>query len=73
MLFDIVIWIIVGIFVADSLAEFFMTTVVSILQMDRNSCLCVFHRIHGGKNGIDSGITLWSTGHISDCLRKDDL
>ena len=52
MLFDIVIWIIVGIFVADSLAELFMTAVVSILQVNRNSCLCVFHRIHGGKNGV---------------------
>ena len=62
-----------SIFISNSLAELFMTAVVSILQVNRNSCLCVFHRIHGGKNGIDSGITLWSTCHISDCLRKDDL
>ena len=62
-----------SIFISNSLAELFMTAVVSILQVNRNSCLCVFHRIHGGKNGIDGGITLWSTGHISDCLRKDDL
>ena len=58
---------------SDSMPQFLMTSIVRILKMDRNRCLCPFYTVHSCKNGIYCCIALRGTCHISSSLGKNDL
>ena len=65
--------VVVGVFVADAVAEFFVAAVVGVLEMDRNCGFCAFDGVHGCKDGVDCGVAFGSAGHVGDCLGEDDL
>ena len=69
----VVVWVVVGVFVADAVAQFFVTAVVCILEVRRDGGFCAFDGVHGCEDGVDSGIALRSTGHVGDCLGENDL
>lgn len=73
LLVYVVVWVVVGVFVADSVAKFFVASVVCVLEMGRDGGFGAFDGVHGCKDGVDGGITLWSAGHVGDCLGEDDL
>ena len=68
LLIHIMIWIIMRIFISDPLPKLLMPTLMCILQMNRNRSPGLFDRVHGRKDRVYSGIALWCTCHIGDCL-----
>ena len=46
---------------------------MGILQMHRNGCLLRLHAAHGFLYGIYCRIALGCTGHVCNCLGKNDL
>ena len=73
LLFYIMTRVIMSIFVADSFSKLFVTTIMCILQVYRNRCFCIFDGSHGIKDCVYCRVAFWCTGHIGNCLRKDDL
>lgn len=73
LLVYVVVWVVVGVFVADAVAQFFVATVVGVLEVWRDCGFCAFDGVHGCEDGVDSGIALWSAGHVGDCLGENDL
>ena len=51
----------------------FVATIMGILQMHRNGCLLRLHAAHGFLYGIYCRIALGCTGHVCNCLGKNDL
>ena len=62
-----------GIFISDTMTQTFVATIMGILQMHRNGCLLRLHAAHGFLYGIYCGIALGCTGHVCNCLGKNDL
>ena len=69
----VVVWVVVGVFVADAVAQFFVTAVVGVLEVWRDCGFCAFDGVHGSEDGVDCGVALWGAGHVGDCLGEDDL
>ena len=69
----VVVWVVVGVFVADAVAQFFVAAVVGVLEVWRDCGFCAFDRVHGSEDGVDCGVAFGGAGHVGDCLREDDL
>ena len=69
----VVVGVVVGVFVADAVAEFFVAAVVGVLEVGRDCCLGSFDGVHGCEDGVDCGVAFGSAGHVGDCLGEDDL
>ena len=69
----VVVWVVVGVFVADAVAQFFVAAVVGVLEVWRDCGFCAFDGVHGSEDGVDCGVAFGGAGHVGDCLREDDL
>ena len=49
LLVYVVVWVVVGVFVADAVAQFFVAAVVGVLEVWRDCGFCVFDGIHGSE------------------------
>lgn len=74
LLFYVMIRIVVGVFVSDSVSQFCGATIMGVLQMRRNRHgTLTFHGIHCLEHGITRGIGFRCCCHIEDRLGKNDL
>ena len=62
-----------SILIADAMSQLFCTTIMLILQMNRNGGRSRLHRCHGIKDCIAGCIALRRTCHIRSGLGQDDL
>ena len=69
----VVVWVVVGVFVADAVAQFFVTAVVGVLEVWRDCGFCAFDGVHGSEDGVDCGVAFGGAGHVGDCLGEDNL
>ena len=69
----VVVWVVVGVFVADAVAQFFVAAVVGVLEVWRDCGFCAFDGVHGSEDGVDCGVAFGGAGHVGDCLGEDDL
>ena len=69
----VVVWVVVGVFVADAVAQFFVAAVVGVLEVWWDCGFCAFDGVHGSEDGVDCGVAFGGAGHVGDCLREDDL
>ena len=69
----VVVWVVVGVFVADAVAQFFVAAVVGVLKVWRDCGFCAFDGVHGSEDGVDCGVAFGGAGHVGDCLGEDDL
>ena len=72
LLLYIVIRIIVGILIADSMTQLLMPAVVCILEIYRHCGLGALHAVHRCKDRIHSGVALRRACHISSSLGSKD-
>lgn len=73
LLVYVVVWVVVGVFVADAVAQFFVAAVVGVLEVWRDCSFCAFDGVHGSEDGVDCGVAFGGAGHVGDCLGEDDL
>ena len=69
----VVVWVVVGVFVADAVAQFFVAAVVGVLEVWRDCGFCAFDGVHGSEDGVDCRVAFGGAGHVGDCLGEDDL
>ena len=67
----VVVGVVVGVFVADSVAQFFVASVVCVLEMGRDCGFCVFDGVHGSEDGVDLGE--FCTGSVGDYFCQGGL
>ena len=67
----VVVWVVVGVFVADAVAQFFVAAVVGVLEVWRDCGFCAFDGVHGSEDGVDCGVAFGGAGHVGDCLREE--
>ena len=53
LLVYVVVWVVVGVFVADAVAQFLMAAVVGILKVGRDGGFGAFNGVHGSEDSIN--------------------
>ena len=73
LLVHVVVWVVVGVFVADAVTQFFVSAVVGVLEVCRDCGFGAFDGVHGCEDGVYCGVTFGGACHVGDCLGEDDL
>ena len=73
LLVYVVVWVVVGVFVADAVAQFFVAAVVGVLEVWRDCGFCAFDGVHGSEDGVDCGVAFGGAGHVGDCLGPTEI
>ena len=54
----VVVWVVVGVFVADAVAQFFVAAIVGVLEVWRDCGFCAFDGVHGAKMALTAELLL---------------
>ena len=58
LLVYVVVWVVVGVFVADAVAKFFVAAVVGVLEVWRDCSFCVFDESMAAKMALTAELLL---------------